>query len=180
MARIPLPTRDSLTDERAQRRWDRMAEAGPVLNVRRMFLTNPEVELNAARLWEATGLSPRERELVILRSAYTQRSTYEWHQHVRIATGVGLTAGEIDDVRNWRGASHFTESERILLAYVDEMAEHPRPSDEAFAALAAGRTPGEVFAVTMLIATYFQLAHVMAALDLETEEPFVGWEVGPS
>ena len=39
---------------------------------------------------------------------------------------------------------------------------------------------GVIFAVTMLIATYFQLAHVIAALDLETEEPFVGWEVGPS
>lgn len=178
MARIPLPTRESLTDERAQRRWDRMAEAGPVLNVRRMFLTNPDVELNAARLWESTGLLPREREIVILRAAYTQQSTYEWHQHVRIATGAGLTVGEINDVRNWRDASHFTQSERILLAYVDEMAEHPRPSDEAFAALATGRTPGEIFAVTMLIATYFQLAHVMAALDLETEEAFVGWEVG--
>jgi alkylhydroperoxidase family enzyme len=178
MARIPLPTRDSLTDETALRRWDRMAEAGPVLNVRRMFLTNPDVELNAGKLWQSTGLSPREREIVILRAAYTQQSTYEWHQHVRIATGVGLTAGEIDDVRDWRDARHFTESERVLLAYVDEMAAHPRPSDEAFAALSTGRTSGEIFAITMLIATYFQLAHVMAALDLETEEPFVGWEVG--
>ena len=31
------------------------------------------------------------------------------------------------------------------------------------------------FGVTFLITLYFQLAHVMVALDLETEEPFVGW-----
>jgi hypothetical protein len=51
-----------------------------------------------------------------------------------------------------------------------------RPSDEAFAALAATRDTAGVFGVTFLIALYFGLAQVMAALDLETEEPFVGWE----
>jgi 4-carboxymuconolactone decarboxylase len=179
MARIPLPTRESLTDETAQQRWDRMVERGPVLNVSRLFLTNPAIELNAARLWQASGLTPREREIVILRCAHSRQSTYEWHQHVRIATGVGLTAEEINAVRDWRNASVFSPRERVLLAYVDDLAANPRPSDEAFQALAEGRSPGEVFGVTMLITQYFQLAHVMAALDLETEEPFVGWEVAP-
>ena len=31
--------------------------------------------------------------------------------------------------------------------------------------------------VTFLITLYFQLAQVMATMDLETEEPFVGWKV---
>lgn len=178
MARIPLPSRESLSDETAQRRWDRMAERGPVLNVSRLFLTNPAIELNAGRLWQATGLTPREREIVILRCAYLRQSTYEWHQHVRIATAAGLTAAEVDAVRAWQDATAFTAKDRVLLAYVDELAAHRRPGDAVFAALAADRTPGEVFGVTMLITTYFQLAQVMAALDLETEEPFVGWEVG--
>lgn len=179
MARIPLPTRESLDGETLQRRWDRLAERGPVLNVSRLFLTNPDIELNAFRIWQASGLTPRARELVILRCAYTQQSTYEWHQHVRIATGVGVTLAEIDAVRAWRDATVFSEEERVLLAYVDELAANPRPSDAAFDAVAQGRSPGEVFGVTMLITLYFQLARVMAALDLETEEPFVGWELAP-
>ncbi len=32
-----------------------------------------------------------------------------------------------------------------------------------------------MFGVTLLITLYFQLAHVMSALDLETEEAFVWW-----
>jgi 4-carboxymuconolactone decarboxylase len=178
MARIPLPTRASLTDEAMQRRWDRMAERGPVLNVLRLFMANPAIELNARKLWDASGLTPRAREIVILRCAFNRQSTYEWHQHVRIAKGEGLSLEEINAVREWRDAKVFSEQERVLLAYVDELAANPRPSEAVFADLARERTPAEILGVTMLITTYFQLAHVMAALDLETEEPFVGWDVG--
>lgn len=179
MARIPLPTRESLPDEALQQRWDRLAERGPVLNVLRLFLANPAIELNARQVWRASGLEPRARELVILRCAYTQQSTYEWHQHVRIAVGVGLTAADINAVRTWQDAPLFSEAERVLLAYVDALATTPRPSDEVFEAFAQGRSPAEVVGVTVLITLYFQLARIMAVLDLETEEPFVGWEVAP-
>lgn len=178
MARIPLPTRESLTDDALVQRWDRLAARGPVLNVLRMFMANPTIELNAFQVWRASGLAPRVREIVILRCAYVQQSTYEWHQHVRIAANEGLTAAEIDAVRDWRNAALFTEDERALLAYVDELAANPRPSDEVFAAMAEGRSPAEILGVTMLVTLYFQLARIMAALDLETEEPFVGWDLG--
>src|SRR5712692_1361589 len=102
MARVPLPTRESLTDEALQRRWDRQAERGPVLNIMRLFMVNPAIELNARQVWQASGLEPRAREIVILRAAATQQSTYEWHQHVRIASGEGLTPAEITAVGNWR------------------------------------------------------------------------------
>ena len=180
MARIPLPTRETLADEALVQRWDRLAARGPVLNVFRLFLANPDVELNAFRVWRASGLAPRARELVILRCAYVRQSTYEWHQHVRIALEEGITAAEIDAVRDWRDAGCFSEDERVLLAYVDELAARPRPDDAVFAAFAEGRTPAAVLGVTALITLYFQLAHIIAALNLETEEPFVGWEVSAS
>lgn len=178
MARIPLPTRETLTDPVAQQRWERAAERGPVLNVLRLFMVNPAIELNAGRLWQTSGLSPRAREIVILRSAANKLSRYEWHQHVRIASGAGLSRAEISAVRTWQDAACFSADERALLAYVDELAIKPRPDDAVFAAMAQGRSDAEVLGVTMLITVYFQLAHVMAALDLETEEPFVGWDAG--
>ncbi len=178
MTRIPLPTRETLADPVAQQRWDRFAERGPVLNVFRLFLVNPAIQLNARQLWQACGLEPRSREIVILRCAAVRQSTYEWHQHVRISTDAGLSAAEINAVRSWQDATCFSAAERVLLAYVDELAMKPLPDEAVFAALAQGRSPAEILGVTMLITQYFQLAHVMAALDLETEEPFVGWEVG--
>ena len=41
-------------------------------------------------------LSPRVREIVILRVAWRSGSTYEWGQHVRIGLDSGLAQHEID------------------------------------------------------------------------------------
>jgi 4-carboxymuconolactone decarboxylase len=177
MARIPLPTRDSLPNDELRARWDRQATRGGVLNIQRAFMTNPGIDLNAFQVWRASGLAPRRRELVILRCAFARQSTYEWHQHVRIARGEGLSDPEIAAVGDWRSSALFSEEERSLLAYVDDLAANPRPSDATFEAVARGRNAGEIFGVTFLITLYFQLAQVMAALDLETEEPFVGWDL---
>lgn len=176
MARIPLPTRETLPAE-LQQRWDAAAARGPVLNIQRAFLANPAIELNAFQVWRASGLAPRAREIVILRAARLQESNYEWHQHVRIARAAGLTDAEIRAVGDWQPSDLFSPDERVLLAYVDELGRSRRPSDSAFAALSAARTTAEVFAITYLVTLYFQLAHVMAALDLETEQPFVGWDL---
>jgi alkylhydroperoxidase family enzyme len=161
-----------------QDRWDRQAARGPVLNIQRVFMANPDIRLDAFGAWKGSGLSPRAREIVILRSAFVQESGYEWHQHVRIARNEGLSDADIDAVRTWQSSSAFSEDERALLAYVDEMAQNRRPGDDAFAAMSKDRTPAEILGVTYLVSLYFALARVMAALDLETEAPFVGWEVG--
>ncbi len=180
MARIPLPTRETLPDD-MKGRWDTtQAARGNVLNILRVFMANPGIRLDAAGVWRASGLTPRARELVILRSAFRRESKYEWHQHVRIATGEGLSRAEIDAVRNWQTSTAFSDDERRVLAYVDALAENARPSDEAFAAFSEGRSPADIVGVTFLVTLYFQLAHVMAALDLETEEPFVGWDLSGS
>lgn len=177
MARIPLPTRDTLPTDELKERWDRTASRGPVLNIQRAFMTNPGIELNAFGVWRATGLEPRAREIVILRCAYQKQSTYEWHQHVRIARDAGLSDATINAVTDWQGSTEFSDDERVLLGYVDELAASSRPSDASFEAVSRNRSTAEVFGVTFLITLYFQLAQVMAALDLETENAFVGWSV---
>jgi alkylhydroperoxidase family enzyme len=177
MARIPLPTRDSLP-EGLQNRWDRFAATGPVLNVYRMFLVNPEIPLNARAVWATSGLSPRAREIVILRAAFSRQSTYEWHQHVRIARDAGLSDNDINAVRSWESSPVFSADERALLAYVDALATSQRPDDASFTAVRKGRSDAELMGVTFLITLYFQLAQLMATMDLETEVPFVGWELG--
>ena len=40
-----------------------------------------------------------------------------------------------------------------------------------------GRSDAEVVGITFLTTLYFNLAQVMAALKLDTEDPFVGWDL---
>jgi alkylhydroperoxidase family enzyme len=177
MARIPLPTRDDLPDEQARERWDRIAARGPILNIIRLYFANPELESNGIRAWRASGLPTRSRELVILRCAFRRQSRYEWHQHVRFARDAGIPGADINAIRNWENSSSFSPEERVLLRYADALVDSARPDDEVFAAVAEGRSSAEVLGITYLITYYLQAGHVMAAMDLETEEPFVGWEI---
>lgn len=174
MSRIVLPTRESLP-ESLRERWDRTASRGPVLNIQRVFFANPAIRLDALGVWKASGLEPRARELVILRAAFKKQSKYEWHQHFRIARGEGLSDHDIRAVANWEESEAFSAAERALLGYVDALADSPRPADAVFATFAESRSPSEIVGVTFLITLYFQLAQMMSALDLETEEEFVGW-----
>jgi alkylhydroperoxidase family enzyme len=98
MARIPLPTRESLPDD-LKERWDRTAARGPVLNIMRAFFVNRDRGQTPSRCGVRAGCRPGAR-IVILRAAFVRGSTYEWHQHVRIARDAGLTDDVIDAVRN--------------------------------------------------------------------------------
>ena len=177
MARIPLPTRESLPEE-LHGRWDRVASRGSILDVQRLFFANPALDVNALAAWRASGLGDRAREIVILRCAARQESVYEWHQHVRIARGVGLTDVEINAVRAWQDANCFSPDERALLAYVDDLATLKQPANAVYEAFAKDRSAADILGVTYLITLYFQLARIMAVMELEPEAPFVGWEVG--
>jgi alkylhydroperoxidase family enzyme len=176
MTRIELPTRETLPTEELRSRWDRLESRGGLLNIHRVFMANPGIELNALKVWTASGLSPRSRELLILRCAFLKQSTYEWHQHVRIARDAGLSDSDIKGVRDWKTAG-LAPGEQSLLAYVDAIGANSVVSDQQFAAFAEGRSQAEIVGITFLITLYFNLAQVMAVLQLDTEDPFVGWDL---
>lgn len=126
---------------------------------------------------EETGFTPRERELVILTAARELDSAYEWHQHVRIGLTEGLTPEEIRAIADADyGADGFDESERVLMEYTAAYVTGDVPED-TFKALADATDHRTVVATGMLAGMYLVIARQMTALDVETEEPFVGWQL---
>ena len=67
-----------------------------------------------------TTLSPRQRELLVLRVAAVRDCEYEWAQHVVLAGDAGITDDEIAAVARAR-RDGWTPLERALLAAVDEL-----------------------------------------------------------
>ena len=72
-------------------------------------------------------LSPRLRELAILRVALTLRSPFEYGEHVRIALDNGVTPAEVDAVG--AGNDHFVGVDRLVLEAVDELLAERRLGD---------------------------------------------------
>lgn len=150
-----------------------------VRNVHRAIGNNVPVlrgfrEMNRT-VWRHSGLTARQRELVILAVARATGSRYEWHQHVRHALSVGLGADEIRAISREDHAD-FPSIETALLDYATAAATGSveaadfDPFEDAFD---VETTVG----VTMLVSAYAGLALALDAMAVEPEEPFVGWDL---
>jgi alkylhydroperoxidase family enzyme len=180
MSRLPRMDRDQFPED-LRYAWDRISAGGSPPNIFAALGNNPNVLLGYLRLgnalWNHCGLDVRTRELVILRCAYLRNSAYEWHQHVRIGRDAGLDDATINALRNWREGDRFSDAERALLAYADNLAVTDHPGDAVFDELAKHFGPAEIVGITILIAFYFATAKFLGAMEVETESPFVGWSL---
>lgn len=181
MPRLPLVTREEIPKP-LHYVWDRIAQ--PDGSVSRIFATlgnNPELLRAYLRLgnglWANCGLDVPTRELVILRSAILRHSMYEWHQHVRIARGAGVSDERIVALHHWRESGLFSEPEQALLAWTDALGASDHPPAEAYDRLAEHFDRATVVGATLLPAFYAMTAAFLGAMEVEPEEPFVGWEL---
>lgn len=178
MARIPDATRDQFPPD-LQYVWDRLS-AGGMPNIYRAMGNHPELLRAYTRfgnaLWNKSGLDTATRELAILRVASRTGHEYEWHQHVRIGRAAGLTDRQINAVHD-DTEDVFRERERAMLSYLDELVDGGHPSAAAFERLCRHFPAETVVAITLLGAFYVLTGTFLTAMEVETEEPFIGWTV---
>jgi len=145
-------------------------------NIFRVWAHNPEVleatldYLNV--LYDQ--LTPRRKELAILTVARARRAEYEWHQHVDISRGHGVT---LDEIRAIGGDdfSTFDDEEFVLLQYA-RAEEQSEVTDQIHEAAAAVYEPSEIVALGLLVDFYTGLLNYVEAADLPFEGgEFVGW-----
>lgn len=96
------------------------------LSVFRMLLRHPKLAKSLqdllVTLLFGSSLDGRLRELVIMRIGWVSGSEYEWTQHWRVATQLGVTDADLVAVRDWP-MSDLGPAERAVLAATDETME---------------------------------------------------------
>ena len=70
---------------------------------------------------KANDLAPREKELVVLRTAFLCRAAYSWARHQDLALEAGLAAEEIQRVKAGPSAPGWSDADRALLQACDEL-----------------------------------------------------------
>ena len=98
MARVPYRRADEV-DEQYRDHVVSSLQPGKPINVY-AAVANNEAVLAGLRaflgsLWEESGLTDRQREIVILTAAAETGNGYEWHQHVTIAGDGVLSRAEL-------------------------------------------------------------------------------------
>jgi alkylhydroperoxidase family enzyme len=141
---------------------------------------NPEVLAGLrsflGSLWTDSGLTDRERELVILAVTSEIRNRYEWHQHVNIARGVGIDDDEIAALGR-ADLAPFGDEETTLIEYALAVVrgEVDAVAHDQIAALYDDET---IVGIAAAARGYDALGGVIDAFDLELEAgtEFHGWD----
>ncbi len=172
--RFPLAALESADEQRFRALWGR-----PPINLYRILAHQPVI-LRAWTEWNnalrhGCTLDRALRELIFLRSAELQGSSYEWAQHLPMARAAGLPEEKIAAVAAWEGASVFDNLERTLLRVTDEITRG-QLSDDGFARLRGVLSAAEAIEVIVTASHAAMLARVIQAIavDLDSEAPADG------
>lgn len=121
-------------------------------------------------LLNATTLSPRQRELIVLRVATLRKSGYEWAQHMLMAQDAGLSDREIASVAYGPECPLWDQLDVALLRAVDDVVGDGGISDGAWGILAAHLDAAQILDVIHTIGGYLTLAAVIQSLQLDLKD----------
>ena len=133
--------------------------------------SRPFVQLGTAILGRQA-LSPKLRELVILRVAALSPSPYEWTQHIPIAHATGATAAQVAAIE--RGdveAACFDDIERVTLRFATEVLRDVRASDATFAAATRVFSPREIVELIFTVGYYMTVARLLETTGVDLDPP---------
>jgi 4-carboxymuconolactone decarboxylase len=151
-----------LPPERANAR-----DAGNVLAtlVRHPGLTRAYLKFNAYLLRDST-LSPRAREIALLRAVHRRDCDYLWSHHVPIALRAGLSQAEIDAIKSDEVA---TEPDRVIVRAVDELERHSTISDPTWSELGRQFDDRQLMDLVFTVGGYCLLAMAVNTFGIEDE-----------
>jgi len=167
---LPREGRDPRTEEllAGLRRPD-----GSELNIFATLAHHPKL----LKRWSAFGgtllyggrLTDRERELLIMRTAWHCRAHYEWGQHVAFAHAAGLTDADIERIAAGPDADGWAAEDALLLRAADELHVDSCLGDATWAALAERFDEPALIEVCMVVGQYHLVAFTLNSLGVQPE-----------
>jgi len=151
----------------------RRAQGGAIINLQLVTGHAPKFS-QAASIMAFTirfdAKTPRKLlELVIMRTAQIVGSQYEINQHIPLIKMCGYNDAQIATLPNWKTSTLFSEEDRAVLGYVEEMANGGDVDDPTFAALEKNFMPQEIVEITYTVGSYYANGLLTKALRIEVE-----------
>ncbi|HET8943642.1 MAG TPA: carboxymuconolactone decarboxylase family protein [Dehalococcoidia bacterium] len=171
---------DEPEDEELRALYERMSEGGGivpgVLNVFKTVAHNPRL----LRAWMRMGtvllapggitLSPRLREIAILRIAQQCGSEYEFAHHIPIAKAVGLSEEEISSLQDFDESPLFSELDRALIRYTDALASMSSDASDLARQMKRWLSDRELVELSFCIGHWGMVARVLVPLEVPVDE----------
>jgi alkylhydroperoxidase family enzyme len=156
------------------------------LNIFRVLLRRERAAKGAAEMLLGLifggALDARLRELVIMRIGWATGSVYEWTQHWRIASDLGVDGADLLGVRDWLSSDRFGELDRAVLAATDQCLAGGRVDDATWSVLRRHLGDDEAVELVVAIGLWWMVSTVLRSLDVPLEDDLAAWPpdgVGP-
>jgi len=152
----------------------RRADRSKGLNVLGTLAQHPELAhafhtFNGHILF-ATTLSPRQRELLVLRVAAVRRARYEWAQHVPLATDAGLDADDIARIAEGPDADGWSAVDGAMVRAVDELVADARITDGTWQTLTGELDTQQLMDLVFTVGAYDVLAMAFCSFGVELDD----------
>jgi alkylhydroperoxidase family enzyme len=119
-------------------------------------------------------LTPRDRELAVLRIGWLCQAPYEWGEHVLVAKKVGISGEEIERITQGADAPGWSEHDRAILQATDELYDDAMISDATWQTLSATLNDKQLIELPILVGQYQAVAYYQNSLRLRLHGGNVG------
>ena len=163
---------DQLDPEIKEKMGDR------VLNIFRTLAHHPKL----MKRWLVFGnhilakstLSPRDREIAILRVGWLCQAGYEWGQHVVIGKTAGLSDEEIERITVGPEADGWSPAESALLNATDELHNDSFVGDATWAALTEHYSTEQLMDLVFTVGQYHLVSMALNTFGVQLDEGLEG------
>ncbi len=121
-------------------------------------------------------LSPRDREILILRIGWLCRAEYEWAQHVEIGKRAGLLDEDIERIAAGPDAPGLDPFEATLIRAADELHADAFISDATWAKLAERYDEQQLIDVVFAVGNYNLVSMMLNTLGVQLDPGLEGFK----
>ncbi len=169
MARIPYFDL-SKAEGRAKKAFEKL----PPLNIFRMMGHAGDLVEGFTRLGNQllyfSKIDPVLREIAIIRVGVLSRAHYEVWQHETIGRKIGMSEAKLAAIHEGPFATAFSDMERLVMLYTDDVVRNVRASAATFNPLAARLSHQEMQELTMAIGFYMMVSRFLETFDVDLED----------
>ena len=115
-------------------------------------------------------LPARDREVLVLRTAWVTQCRVQWAYHEGPATQAGLTASDVAAIVEGPESTALAEWDRVLVRVVDQLREHATIDDATWDLLAARYSTEQLIEVPLVAGHYLMIAYAVNSFGTPVPE----------
>lgn len=175
MQRIPYVEKEAATGEikKLYDSFEQQFQVRGVPNVVKALANSPGLANRVFPLanyfMTQSALEPRLRELAVLILMKRLDCEYGFVRHIEVAERCGLSRAQIDGIGSYNSSSLFSESDKLILRYADELTTKARVDDNLFSQVEKLIGRANILELTAATAFWNMMARNLNALQVGLE-----------